>query len=347
MLKIINDFKIIVIIIFFLISILLFYCLFFLKKVINITGKTMGTTYDIKVVSKLLDSKNNLNSIINYRLAEINTSFSTYDMTSEISCFNSLESLEEKFYPSRDFLSLLFVSEQLYEISGNVWDPTINTVVNAWGFGRADPKNHILNHTELEFLLDNIGFKKAVNFCNDGSIKKGFINATIDFASIAKGFGVDQISLLLHKKGFDNFLIEIGGEIYAKGSRIDGRSWKIGINYPEKKISFNKIYKIISLTNKAVATSGDYRNFIQIEDQIYSHIIDPRTGYPISNCVTSVSVFAENCTIADGLATALMVMNPQEAVLFINNLPSTECIITFLEKNENLRSYNSKGIEKL
>ncbi len=332
-----------VVVIFVLVLVIVTFCLS--RKVVRITGETMGTTYNIKIVTGFFNSKRNLEYIINCRLMEINSSLSTYDTASEISQFNAIRNLEEKFYPSDDFLNLLLISRKLHELTGDVWDPSIDPIVNAWGFGRDGPKKHILKKDQLNLLLGNVGFKRAIVFCTDGSVKKGLLNASIDLASIAKGFGVDQIALLLQEYGFENFLVEIGGEICAKGCRKDGQYWQIGIDYPDKTPLTDKIHEVISLSDRAIATSGDYRNFFRINGKTYSHIIDPRTGYPISNCVTSVSVIAGNCTLADGLATALMVFDPLEAVALINTLPTVECIITVLKEDRCFKKIRSSGME--
>ncbi len=322
----------------------------FLKKEIHIKGKTMGTTYNIKVVTRLFSQKYDLQNLVSRRLDEINSSLSTYDTASEISRFNSMTSLENKFYPSKDFFDVLLISRILYELVGDVWDPSLDPIVNAWGFGREGPKSCIPELDNIKLMLDNIGFGKAVIFCNDNCIKKGFVEATIDLASIAKGFGVDQISNLLLQEGFKNFLVEIGGEVYARGYRQDGQCWLVGINDPTRTSSFNKMYKSLPLYNRAIATSGNYRNFFQVDGEIYSHIIDPRTGYPVSNDLVSVSIIASNCTLADGLATALMMLNPEDSISLVNSLPSVECLIIVSESKNGdllLRSYNSRGINFL
>jgi thiamine biosynthesis lipoprotein len=156
---------------------------------------------------------------------------------------------------------------------------------------------------------------------------------------------VDQIAKLIQDKGIKNYLVEIGGEVYAEGYRKDGGKWRIGINKPEKGTPFNQIYKIVSLYNKAMATSGDYRNFFEKNGKIYSHIIDPKTGYPVSNRVVSVSIIADSCTYADGLATAVMVMGPQKGIDLINRLENIEGLIIVMENDGRLTDHVSKGFD--
>ena len=170
---------------------------------------------------------------------------------------------------------------------------------------------------------------------------------TLDLASIAKGYGVDQVAEIVRQAGFNNYLVEIGGEIAASGKRRDGKWWRIGINRPRKEANFNDVYKAVDLRNKAFATSGDYRNFFEIEGVRYSHVIDPRTGYPVSNGIVSVSIIAPNCTVADGLATAVMVMGPEKGLNLINHLEDVEGLIIIEKTDGSLYEHPSAGFEFL
>jgi thiamine biosynthesis lipoprotein len=164
--------------------------------------------------------------------------------------------------------------------------------------------------------------------------------------AIAKGFGVDQISELLAAAGFQNYLVEIGGEVFAAGVRADGKNWRVGINRPRKDAAFNEVYKAVSIANRAFATSGDYRNFFEIDGVRYSHVIDPRSGYPVSNGVVSVSIIADNCTLADGLATAIMVMGAEKGVQLVNRLDNVECFIVIENPDGCLLDLYSPGFDR-
>jgi thiamine biosynthesis lipoprotein len=163
-----------------------------------------------------------------------------------------------------------------------------------------------------------------------------------DLNAIAKGFAVDEVSRLISAAGFENYLVEIGGEVYAAGVRPDGKNWRVGINRPQKDATINEVYKAVSIYNQAFATSGDYRNFFEIDGVRYSHVIDPRTGYPVSNGVVSVSIIADNCTLADGLATAIMVMGAEKGIALVNRLDNVECFIIVEKSDGRLVDFYSK-----
>ncbi len=312
------------------------------KDEVLISGKTMGTTYHIRVVTGFFKNAEGLKEKIDERLMEINQSMSTYMKESEISKFNAINSTEEKFYISDDFLKVIIVAKNLHEITNRAWDGTIKPLINLWGFGNSEKRDNIPDAEEIRMILASIGFDH-IEISEERYLKKRKTSISLDFASIAKGYGVDQIADLIEKNGFKNFLVEIGGEVYASGFRKDGGQWKVGINTPRKDAAYDEIYKVSSLHDKAFATSGDYRNFFEADGKRYSHILDPTTGYPVTNRVVSVSVIADNCTFADGLATALMVMGHEKGLELVSKLDNTECLIVAEEKDGTLTDYYSKG----
>ncbi|MBW2442504.1 MAG: FAD:protein FMN transferase [Deltaproteobacteria bacterium] len=307
-----------------------------------VEGRTMGTTYHIKVVTGAAGSVTGLKEKIDRRLAQINQVFSTYIKDSEISRFNSLKQADEKFRVSDDFIRVMRVAAEIYQLSGGAWDGTVNPLVDLWGFGPTQRLPKKPPAAEITALKQKIGFDRirveAPNF-----LVKKMAAVTLDLNSIAKGFAVDQISELLAAKGFENYLVEIGGEVYAAGVRADGKNWRVGINRPQKDAAFDEVYKAVSIANRAFATSGDYRNFFEIDGVRYSHVIDPRSGYPVSNGVVSVSIIAGNCTLADGLATAIMVLGAEKGIQLVNRLENTECLIVVQKPDGRLADFTSKG----
>ena len=169
-------------------------------------------------------------------------------------------------------------------------------------------------------------------------------HTTLDLGSIAKGYGVDQVARLLEEHRIGNFLVEIGGEVFAAGRRKDGQKWKIGINTPRKDAPPDQLYQVVQLSDQACATSGDYRNFFEIDGRRYSHVIDPRTGYPVANGIVSVSIIAGDCTFADGLATAVMVVGIQEGMALIDSLKGVEGLIVTRENGGALKNYFSRNM---
>ena len=166
---------------------------------------------------------------------------------------------------------------------------------------------------------------------------------TLDLNAIAKGYAVDRIAALVAGSGIENYLVEIGGEIFAAGLRPDGNHWRVGINRPKKGAALNAVYRVVSISNRAFATSGDYRNFFEIDGVRYSHVIDPRTGYPVSNGVVSATIIADNCALADGLATAIMVMGPEKGLELVNRLDNVECFIVVEKPTGRLVDFHSDG----
>ena len=309
-----------------------------------IQGRTMGTTYHITVVTGYFQGVSGLKDKIEKRLKEINFSMSTYLKDSEISRFNDLAQTGGKFEISGDFYRVMKTAQSIHRLSEGAWDGTVNPLVDLWGFGRGDRKHRVPMESEISALLPAIGFEN-IEILNSAFLLKKHAAVTLDLSSIAKGYGVDQVADVIRKAGFQNFLVEIGGEVFASGYRKDGKMWRIGINRPKTDAAFNEVYKALELHNKAFATSGDYRNFFVVDGIRYAHIIDPRSGYPISNRVVSVTIIADNCAFADGLATAIMVMGAEKGIELISRLDNVEGLIIVEQKDGNLTDFYSKGFK--
>ncbi len=308
-------------------------------KEILILGKTMGTTYHVKVVSRLLKDADGLKVKIDRQLEKINKSMSTFLEDSEISRFNSDQS-GKPFEISNDFFSVIADAKKLYELTDSTWDGTVLPLVNLWGFGNSKWNRKVPHNDEVQNLLENTGFSQ-IKIINEKFIAKENPYVSLDFASIAKGYGVDLIAGIIKESGFENFIVEIGGEVYASGIKEDGSYWRVGVNLPDIKASVDQVYRIVNLKNEALATSGDYRNFFEIDGNRYSHVIDPRTGYPVKNGVVSVSILAESCMFADGLATAVMVMGHKKGLELVKKLKNTECLIIVREIDGRFKDYFS------
>ncbi|MGD2029914.1 MAG: FAD:protein FMN transferase [Desulfobacterales bacterium] len=312
------------------------------QKQVTFSDKTMGTTYHITVVTGFFNNTTALKDKIDKRLDEINKSMSTYRKDSEISRFNALKQVGKKFYISNDFFNVMTAAKHIYKLAGGAWDATVAPLVNLWGFGNSKNKRRIPTQSEINTILTDIGFNNIEMSANHYIVKsKAFIS--LDFASIAKGYAVDQVAALIRTNHINNFLVEIGGEVFAAGLRRDGKYWKIGINRPKQNAPFDEVYKVVVLQDKGFATSGDYRNYFEYQGKRFSHILDPRNGYPIDNGVVSVSIVADTCTFADGLATAVMVLGHKKGLELVNGLDHTECLIVVQAPNGTLKDYYSKG----
>ena len=308
-----------------------------------ITGRTMGTTYQVKLITGGDRTVDGLAEKIEARLVEINQSMSTYIHDSEINRFNRFNQVDQPFAIGEDFLNVMQKGKKIFDLSNGAWDATVAPLIDLWGFGPSGKTPSVPAADQLKTVMATIGFHR-IQITPSGHLVKNAGASTLDFGSIAKGFGVDQMAELLRSDGHHNFLVEIGGEVVASGVRSDGQPWKVGINTPRPGASVNAVYKVVSLTNAAFATSGDYRNFFVMDGVRYSHVIDPRTGYPVANGVVSASIIAPDCTFADGLATAVMVMGHKEGIALINRLPSVEGVIIVAGSDGTLIDHYSEGL---
>jgi len=307
------------------------------KKSVLVTnkGNTQGTYYYIKYLSINGQSfQTDIDSILN----EIDLSLSIYNNNSLISNINNGDSVNTDFL----FNTVFDVSKEINEKTNGAFDPSISPLVNYWGFyNYTGVKEILVDSTEINNILKNIGFGKI-------KIKNNLVqlptNMSLDFNSIAQGYTVDLIGSHLRKVGLNNFLINVGGENLASGKNQEGDIWKIGIEKPTNKI--NDDYKLIlSLNNKAIATSGNYRKFHKINGKKYSHVIDPSTGYPAYNRLLSVSVIHDDCMIADAYATAFMVMGVKKTKDFIKKNKELQVFLIYSSKeNEELETYISPSL---
>jgi len=313
------------------------------RREIKLAGQTMGTFYHITVIGGYFTAVAPLQKAIDKRLAEINASMSTYQPDSEISRFNRLHSADTPFPVDADFQAVMKVSRKLYQETNGAWDGTLDPLIDLWGFGRTRrPEDRVPSAEEIKERLPLVGFAQ-IRMDAEGRLYKSRPSVSLDLASVAKGYGVDAVAALIRKQGFTDYLVEIGGEVYAGGVRLDGQPWRVGINKPDADAAYDQVYRVVQLQDRAFATSGDYRNFFEIDGRRYAHIIDPRTGYPVSNGVVSVSVTADTCALADGLATALMVMGARAGLDLVNRLPGVECLIITHDDQNRLHDHASQG----
>ena len=277
----------------------------------RLEGETMGTTYSVLINrSKAKPSLADLQDLVEDQLEKINASMSTYRPDSEISLFN--QSTSTDWQPaSQELVEVIQKALEVSHHSSGAFDITVAPLVNLWGFGPDGQPETIPDQQQIDQLLEHVGYQHLHCQREPPSIRKDTPLLQIDLSAIAKGYAVDQICELLSRQGFQDILVEIGGELRAMGVRPGGTPWKAGIESPspgERTVS-----RELALADMALATSGDYRNFFVLANRQYSHTIDPRTGWPVEYPVTSVSVVAESCMAADAWATALMASPPDVA----------------------------------
>ena len=294
----------------------------------TLSGKTMGTFYTIKFISTRKESIPSWQSRVDTLLRDVNQKLSMYDPTSELSRFNR-QGVNTLLTVSPDFFAMLTAGKKLYAITNGAWDGTVKPLVDLWGFGTTKQAFRVPELEKITRALALTGFDN-IHVQEPHTVLK-HKPVTLDLGSIAKGYGVDAIAELFASSGIADVLVEIGGELYGAGKNKKGAAWSVGISSPNKKFAGQNLYKIVRLHNQAIATSGNYRNFFDLDGKTFSHIIDPKTGLPVTHKIVSASVISKGCAFADGLATALMVMDVTEGIRLINSLEHTECLI--LQKN--------------
>ena len=303
-------------------------------KDFTLKGRVFGTTYKIVY----LDASKNYQTSLDSLFFLMNKSLSTYIPSSDISRINKGDST---VIVDDLFLEVFKKSKRIYTETNGFFDPTVGNLVNAWGFG---PKKERLNLSEDQVAqqMQYVGLGK-VTIVN-GKIKKQDAQIYLDFNSIAKGFGIDVVARFLDSKNISNYLVEIGGEIRAKGVKKENHPWVIKLVNPIKKDSI-KGYRKINLSNKSMATSGNYRKFRVTKDgQKYVHTVNPKTGYAIESNLLSASVIADlDCADTDAYATAFMAMGLENAKEFLEIHKNIGAILLFINKNGDLEEYRTSG----
>jgi len=302
------------------------------KTQISISGETMGTTYEVKIAQEYPHSVDLISKGIDSILVAINQSMSTYIPDSEISLINSNNISGEVFTVSEEFQYVLEKSLEYYILTGGAFDVTIRPLLKLWGF-KGESIYKVPESSVIKQVLNYVGSDNIISKANRFSKKNPKLE--LDFGAIAKGYAVDRISDYLIDKGYLVHYVEIGGEVICKG-----KDWNIQIAYPE--FLSNKSFKILKLNNKAVATSGTYNQFVEIDDFEYSHIFDSRVGKPVKNNVVSVTVISDNCIDTDALSTSLKVLGKDKGLELINELDNIECMF-ILKESGVLKDYYSNN----
>ena len=328
----------------------------------KIQGKTMGTTYNITFsTSDKPIKKEAIDSI----LIAINLSVSTYIDTSTISRINRQSSLHKHVEILVDgklksnarislpndphFIKIYKAAEHIWRQSDGCFDPTVMPLVNYWGFGYT-PKNPVTDTDKVKVaaLLKSVGLEKISLEHNDREmILVKPADAQLDFSAIAKGYAVDELAAYLSGLGSTDMLVEIGGEMIAKGVNPDGNPWRVGLNKPVIKAAQNEVSEIVQVHNKALASSGNYRIYHTVGDKRYGHELNPKTGFPEQNEVLAVSVTAPTCMEADAVATALMVMGLNRGKIYIEDRPQLEACFFLSNDDGEILSEVTRGFAEM
>jgi thiamine biosynthesis lipoprotein len=282
---------------------------------VQLSGRTMGTTWSV-VLSGEGRTRSDLvraRDTIHERLASVDGLMSTWNPESELSRFNR-HATRDPFPLSSQTLEVLRLAREVSDRTGGAFDVTVAPLVAAWGFGAharvpgAEP-----DPAELAELRSRVGYRRLTLDLPPGTASKDDPDVLCDLSAIAKGFAVDEVARALEGQGWSDYLVEVGGELRAGGERPGGGPWNVAIERPDDQ-SVGTIRGVVQLSGRAMATSGDYRNFYEVGGQRRSHIVDPRTGRPVTHRLASVSVVHLDAVRADAWATALAVLGPDEGL---------------------------------
>jgi thiamine biosynthesis lipoprotein len=286
----------------------------------QIQGEAQGTTYSIVAEQKI--DKAALKSEIDSFLMEFDNALSTYNPTSALSRLNN-NVIENS---SNTYLVEMFKqSVAVNNATDGLFDPTIKPLIDGWGFGEKSftPENP----PNVDSLLALCGL-------NNYSLENGVLTklnplSTLNFNAIAQGYSVDLIALLLESKGIMNYMVELGGELKTLGLNTKGEDWRLGIDKPVELDQKRELQAIVKLSGKALATSGNYRNYVEMDGERFSHTINAKTGIPGKSNILSTSVIAEFCSMADAYATALMVMDIEKMKILVDNVSEIEALVIY------------------
>ena len=297
-------------------------------------GYIFGTVFHAKY-----QSRTDLHKAIMEELNAVDASLSMFNPESCISRINRGEDIAADSLLQTVFQQAIAISQA----TDGAFDATVAPLVNAWGFGI---KNGALpDSATVDSLRALVGWERTR--LEGGRIVKDDARMVFEFSAIAKGFGADQVAHMFARRGIQNYMIEIGGEIVCHGTNAEGGAWKIGINRPteENDAAAPELETILRLNDCAMATSGNYRNYFVQDGVKYAHTIDPRTGYPIQRSIVSSTVLAPSCAMADGFATAFMVMDLEASKQLLSAHPELKAYLIYIDEQGVMQAWMREGVE--
>lgn len=298
------------------------------------TGFVFGTIYHITY-----QSDKDLKKEIEQELQKVDMSLSTFNKQSVISRINRNEDVKA----DRMFTEVFTLAQQVSEDTQGAFDITVAPLVNAWGFGFKS--GAMPDKKAIDSLRSTVGYRKVT--MSGGRVVKQDRRTMLDCSAIAKGYGTDAVARLLESRGVENFMVEIGGEIVVRGINDQRLPWKIGVTKPtDDSLSTNgEMQTVLNVTNKAMATSGNYRNFYYKNGKKYAHTINPQTGRPVQHSLLSATVVAPSCAMADAYATSFMVMGLDKAKKVLERHPELMGYFIYTDKRGNTAVWHSPSME--
>ena len=313
------------------------------EKVYLIEGEAQGSTYHIKYIA---ERDENLKPAIDSILEVIDRSMSTYRSDSAISKINLGDTT---VVVDQQFRKVFEASQQIWQESEGLFDPTVGVLVNAWGFGKQKISEADLpTDKNIDSLRKYVGFDK-VALTEKNLIKKRYTEILFDFNAIAQGYTSDVVANYLSARGIKNYIVEIAGEMYLKGKNtVEDKSWTIGVENPLKPLDDRDLVATIQFTNQGLATSGNYRKvWTDSNGHKYVHSINPLTGRATQSDVLSATVVAPSTMLADGYATMFMVMGLAKSKAFLEKHPDLAVLLVYSDDKHQEATYKTKSFEKL
>lgn len=307
----------------------------------------MGTTYTVRVPHAPVRTLWGLEQAIHARLVQVNAAMSAYSPESELSRFNALP-VGDSMAVSEDFEQVMRVSLQVFIQTEGAFDPTVKPLLDLWGFGPGSPPReawHPPDEDAVNRALAAVGMEH-VDMSHSGRLGKLHPDVQLDLGAVAKGFAVDALAKLLEGRGVQDYLVDIGGDIRLAGRNAEGKPWRVGVNSPRRGREWDGIFLVLQPGRGAVLTSGDYRQFVEHQDQFFSHILDPRTGRPVANDVASVTVMGATAVHADALATGMMVLGVEKGLELAESLSGVEVMFLVRTADDDFWSARSPGFNQ-
>lgn len=297
-------------------------------------GSVFGTFYHITY-----QSAETLQEGIDATLKQVDFSLSPFNKESVITAINNNTNMEADSM----FTEVFLLSKQVSAATNGAFDITVAPLVNLWGFGFKNMEN--VSDEKVKGLLPFVGIDQVELV--DGKIQKKHPETMLDCSAIAKGYGVDAVGKYLESQGVKNYMVEIGGELRARGTNPLGARWRIGIHTPNEDptSTSNEIEKVLEVTQLSMATSGNYRNFYEKDGKKYAHTIDPRTGYPVQHSILSSTVLAQDCATADAYATAFMVLGLEEAQKVLAAHKELMAFFIYTDKDGNTQEWYTESLK--
>ncbi|PKP34633.1 MAG: thiamine biosynthesis protein ApbE [Bacteroidetes bacterium HGW-Bacteroidetes-17] len=305
---------------------------------ISFQGEAQGTYY---MVTYFDGQNRNLKKEIDSILVDFDQSLSSWVPNSILSRVNRNE---ENVLLDQYFTDNFNLSEKVSKETDGAFDCTVGPLIEAWGFGFREKVD--IDQRMIDSILAFVGFEKAK--IENNVLVKSDPRMELSFNAVAQGYSVDVVGRFLKNLGIQNFIIDIGGEVLASGSKPNSELWQVGIQKPTVDQNGEiEADVIVNLMDKALVTSGSYRKYYEKNGKRYSHMIDPSTGYPVKHSLLSVSVLADKCADADAYATAFMIMGLEKSLDFLEGRNDLDAYFIFDDENGQMKTNSTKGFESL